>query len=193
MWNHTSKITRLTSDIDIRRLISDMTHQTSDNWDQMSVIRRLRWHVWPQMFDTRCMNIRRLTSDIRRLTSDVLHQTSATRHDMRHHTYHTLDVWHQIRHQMYEHQTSDIRRLTTEMKRLTSNIWRLTSDVELQTSEIRRQTSDVWHLTWDVWHETSEIGCVTSDVWHQTSELTYFPWWRQHCRNVVVLFAIISV
>ena len=117
--------------------MSDIWSQTSDVRCLNSVVRSLMSHVWCQ------------TSDLRYLISDLWYQTSYITHQ-------TSDIKH----------ISHIRRLSSLMKRLTSDAWYM--------SNVWCPMSDVWYV-WcmksDVWQHTSEVTCLISDVWCPTSDV----------------------
>ena len=125
VWFQRSDIRRLMSYVtrplyDVRHLISDIWCLMLDIWCFI-----LMWDVWCLMSD-----VWRFLSDVRRLMSEVWRQTT--------------------NRSLTRNQTTNIRRLTSDVWHQTTNIGHLISDFWYETSDIREQTccliSDAWCL-----------------------------------------------
>ena len=120
VWDKTRDIRHQTPDI--RHMTFGIRHNTSDFWWQMSVI---------------CHEVRRLTSVITHFT----YQTSHIRHTYI--THQTSDIRHHI--YIYIYHIWDSLHMTSDMwhRRLRSDVWHQSSEIRLLTTEIRRLRSDV--------------------------------------------------
>ena len=108
----------------VRHLISDIIHHTSDMWHQMPDISNLTLDFWLK------------TSTARHMISDIVHithQTSSIWHQ-------TSDNWDQASNRR---QRSDIWHKTSDIRHVTSDVWDQISDISCLTSDVWRQTSEL--------------------------------------------------
>ena len=151
---------------DVRRLMSDISHQTSVIRHE-TYISRLTSDIWNQMSD-----YRPLTSNNRcQQTLDIRHQKSSIWPLMSVVGCLIIDVWCDKCMIFYvRSQTSDFRHLMSEVRRL-AYVWHQSSDLWHQTSNIY-QPSDIRHLKSDVWLQTFDIKQqMSTNFRHKTSKV----------------------